>query len=108
MILDQNLISLGGPIVGRVAMGFATGYALKKIMKLAFIAISLLMLVTGYLEYQKWIIVNWAIAENQTSAFMMHAVNKAVIITQHINHEIPIGMGVLGFTPGMVLGFMKG
>jgi hypothetical protein len=39
---------------------------------------------------------------------MMHAVNKAVIITQHINHEIPIGMGVLGFTPGMVLGFMKG
>jgi hypothetical protein len=25
-----------------------------------------------------------------------------------MNHEIPIGMGLLGFAPGVLLGFYKG
>jgi hypothetical protein len=52
--------------------------------------------------------VNWTIAENQSSAFMTHSVNKISVITQHMGHEIPIAVGVLGFVPGLVLGLYKG
>ena len=48
------------------------------------------------------------VAENQTSAFMTLAANKLYSLTQHMNHEIPIGMGLLGFAPGVLLGFYKG
>ena len=40
---------------------------------------------------------------------MIHVANKiALAVTQHMNHEIPIGVGVLGFMPGLVLGLYKG
>jgi uncharacterized membrane protein (Fun14 family) len=48
----KGLISSGFQSVGGGAIGFAVGYALKKIMKLAFIGLGLLMLLIGYLEYQ--------------------------------------------------------
>jgi uncharacterized membrane protein (Fun14 family) len=107
-MIEQNLISSGFPLVGGGLLGFATGLAIKKIVKLAFIAVGLLALLLGYLEYQRWITVNWSVAENQSSAFMTHVVNKISIITQQMGHEIPIAVGVLGFVPGLVLGLYKG
>ena len=77
-------------------------------MKLTFIALGLLALLLGYLEYQRWITVNWTVAENQSSAFMKYAVNKISVITQHMGGDIPIAVGVLGFVPGLVLGLYKG
>ena len=62
----------------------------------------------GFLEYKHWISVNWTVAENQSSAIMTHVANKIATVTQHMNHEIPIGMGLLGFAPGVLLGFYKG
>ena len=81
---------------------------MKKLIKLAFIALGLIALLLGYLEYQKWISVNWITVENQTSVLMTHAANKIATITKHMNHEIPIRMGLLGFAPGVLLGFYKG
>jgi uncharacterized membrane protein (Fun14 family) len=107
-MIDQSLISSGFPLVGGGLLGFATGLAIKKIMKLAFIALGLLALLLGCLEYQRWITVNWTIAENQSSAFVTHVLNKISVITQHMGHEIPIAVGVLGFVPGLVLGLYKG
>jgi uncharacterized membrane protein (Fun14 family) len=105
----QTLISSAGfPLVGGGALGFAAGYALKKIMKLAFIGLGLLVLVLGYFEYQKWISVNWRTVENSTSSIMTHAVHKITAVTQHMNHEIPIGTAVLGFVSGLALGLYKG
>jgi len=75
-------------------------------MKLVFIGLGLLVLLIGHLEYQRWITVNWA--ESQSSAIMAHVANKIATVTQHMNHEIPIGVGVLGFMPGLVLGLYKG
>jgi len=101
----ESLISSAGfPLVG----GFGVGYLLKKLIKLAFIALGLIALLLGYLEYQKWISVNWVTVENQTSALMTHAAHKIATITQHMNHEIPIGTAVLGFVPGLTLGLAKG
>jgi hypothetical protein len=66
------------------------------------------LLVLGFLEYKHWISVNWTVAENQSTAIMTHVANKITTVTQHMNHEIPIGMGLLGFAPGVLLGFYKG
>jgi uncharacterized membrane protein (Fun14 family) len=104
----QNLISTGAPLVGGGLLGFATGFAIKKIMKLVFIGLGLLMLVLGFLEYKHWISVNWTVAENQSNVIMTHVANRIAAVTQHMNHEIPIGMGLLGFAPGVLLGFYKG
>jgi hypothetical protein len=75
-------------------------------MKLAFIGLGLIMLVQGFLEYKHWISVS--VTENQSSTIMTHVANKIATVTQHMNHEIPIGMGLLGFAPGVLLGFYKG
>ena len=107
-LIDQNLISAGAPLVGGGLHGFATGFAIRKIMKLAFIGLGLLVLLIGFLEYQRWITVNWTVTENQSSAIMTHIANKIATVIQHMNHEIPIGVGVLGFMPGLVLGLYKG
>jgi|SRR5215469_12384710 len=60
------------------------------------------------LEYKHWISVNWTVTENQSSAILIHLANKIATVTQHMNHEIPIGIGLLGFAPGVLLGFYKG
>ena len=100
----EGLISLGAPLVGGGAIGFRTGYILKKLIKLAFIALGAVALLLGYLEYQKWISVNWGIVENQTSTMVTQAAHKAYVITQNIAHEVPISAGVIGFTSGLAIG----
>jgi len=90
-MIDQSLISSSFPLVGGGLLGFAVGYALKKIIKLVFIGLGLLILLIGFLEYQRWITVNWNIAEVQTSTIMSHAANKIAVVTQSMGHEIPMG-----------------
>jgi uncharacterized membrane protein (Fun14 family) len=108
MIDQTHLISSAFHLVGGCAIGFGVGYVIKKLMKLAFIGLGLVMLVLGFLEYKHWISVNWIVAENQSNVIMTHVANKIATVTQHMNHGIPIGVGVLGFMPGLVLGFYKG
>jgi len=104
VVIDQQISSAGVPLMGGGLLGFSVGWAIKKIMKLAFIGLGLLVLLIGLLEYQRWITINWSIVENQTSVSMTHAANKVATM----NHEIPIGIGLLGFAPGVLLGFYKG
>jgi len=52
-LIDQSLISAGTPLVGGGLLGFVTGFAIRKIMKLAFIGLGLLVLLIGFLEYQR-------------------------------------------------------
>ncbi|MGC2574186.1 MAG: FUN14 domain-containing protein, partial [Candidatus Nitrosopolaris sp.] len=92
-ILASSMLTSAFPLIGGGAIGFGTGYLLKKLMKLAFIALGLFALLLGYLEYQRLISVNWAVVENQTSTIMTHAANKAYAVTQQMGHEIPIGLG---------------
>ena len=89
-MIDQ--ISSAFPLVGGSAIGFGVGYVIKKLMKLAFIGLGLVMLL-GFLEYKHWISVNWTVTENQSTAILTHLANKIATVTQHMNHEIPIGVG---------------
>lgn len=103
-----TLYSGGIPLLGGGLLGVAAGYALKKIAKFVILGLGLIALILGYLEFEKWISVNWTVVENQTSTLMTHAAHKAYVVTQQMGHEIPIGLGVVGFLPGMFVGFMKG
>ena len=86
-MIDQSLISAGTPLVGGGLLGFATGFAIRKIMKFAFIGLGLLVLVLGFLEYKHWISVNWTVTENQSSAILTHLANKIATVTQHMNQD---------------------
>jgi len=87
MMIDQTqLISSVFPLVGGGAIGFDVGYVIKKLMKLAFIGLGLiLMLVLGFLEYKHWISVSWTVTENQSSSIMTHVANK--ISNCHATYE---------------------
>jgi uncharacterized membrane protein (Fun14 family) len=108
VVVTDQLISSAFPLVGGGLIGFCIGWTIKKLMKLVFIGLGLLMLILGFLEYKHWISVNWTLTENQSSAILTHLANKIATVTQHMNHEIPIGMGLLGFAPGVLVGFYEG
>jgi len=74
--ITSQILTAGTPLVGGGLLGFVAGFAIKKIMKLAFIGLGLLALTLGFLEYRHWISVNWLIVENETSTMMTHAANK--------------------------------
>lgn len=110
MVVDTitTLIQSGVPLLGGILFGIAAGYALKKIAKFVMLGLGILILILGYLGYQKWISVNWLIIENQTSTLMTHAAHKAYVVTQQMGHQIPIGLGLIGFLPGLAIGFTRG
>jgi uncharacterized membrane protein (Fun14 family) len=112
MVVDDTLTALiqsaGMPLGGGAILGFASGYALKEIAKFIALALGVLALLLGFLEYQRWISVNWITVENQTSSLMTHAAHKTYTITQQMGHEIPIGLGLIGFLPGLAICFSKG
>jgi uncharacterized membrane protein (Fun14 family) len=110
MVADV-ITSSGIPLMGGGVIGFAVGYALKKIAKIIIIGLGLVALLIGYLEYQKWISANWTVIENQTSTMMTQAAHKAYAVTQQMGHEIPtggVGLGVMGFLSGLAIGFVRG
>lgn len=100
--------SLVFPLAGGGLLGFGVGYLLKKMLKLAFLAIGGIILVLGYLELQKLITVNWVSVENQTQTMMNNSLHTISQVTNHLGHEIPIGVGLIGFIPGLILGLSKG
>jgi uncharacterized membrane protein (Fun14 family) len=110
MVVDLTTLptAAGFPLMGGGLLGFATGYFLKKILKFIIIGIGAVVFLLGYLEYQRWVTENWLIIQNQTSTFMTQAAHKAYVVTSHLGHSIPIGVGLMGFVPGVFLGFLKG
>jgi len=76
VVTDQLISSVGFRLIGGGLIGFATGFAIKKIMKLAFIGLGLLALALAFFEYKHWISVNWTVAENQSNVIMTHVANR--------------------------------
>src|SRR5215467_7488867 len=92
MMIDQTqLISSAFPLVGGGVIGFGVGYVIKKLIKLAFIGLGLVMLVLGFLEYKHWISVNWTVTENQSSAILTHIANKIATV---LVGQSPYGISV--------------
>ena len=114
-----SLIPHGLSIVGGGFIGFVLGYICRKLIKIAIIGFGLIFALLAFLEYKKWIAVDWAVVQNQTSTFLerisqqMFAIlnNTATDLSKHnLNHldvAYPI-LGMTGFIPGFIFGLSRG
>jgi uncharacterized membrane protein (Fun14 family) len=112
--IDEFVFSAGGGFL----FGAAAGFAIKKVMKIAAVVIGLFVAGLAYLSYMGLIDVKWVAMENTTRSALtnstgqvVHALNNTA--TQFAAHPsavsasgLPIA-AVVGFVPGMLLGFKK-
>jgi uncharacterized membrane protein (Fun14 family) len=114
-----SLMSHGLPIVGGGFIGFVLGYICRKLIKIAIVGLGSIFALLAFLQYKKWIAVDWTVVQNRTSTFLerssqeMLAVinNTATELSKHnLNHldvAYPI-LGVTGFIPGFIFGLSRG
>jgi uncharacterized membrane protein (Fun14 family) len=66
--MATDLAPLAGTVGGCFCIGFITGYAIKKVIKLAAVIVGLFIAALAYLEYQRILSVDWhkvhAISQN--------------------------------------------
>jgi uncharacterized membrane protein (Fun14 family) len=120
--LLTSLVPQGGPLVVGSLIGFACGYFLKKILKIAILILGGLLAFLAFLEMKGWLTLHWGTIETQTNAWvqqsaeqLIHSINNtaAEISNNGLNHSVdatttPLLGGTVGFIPGAILGFMKG
>jgi uncharacterized membrane protein (Fun14 family) len=113
--IEDFVFSAGGGFL----FGAIAGYALRKVMKIAAIVVSLFAAALAYLSYKGLIDVKWIAMENSTrsaltnaSGQVVHAFNNTA--TQFAAHPstvaasgLPIAAAV-GFVPVLLTGFKKG
>jgi uncharacterized membrane protein (Fun14 family) len=67
-IIATDLAPFAGTVGGAFFIGFITGYAIKKVIKLAAVIVGLFIAALAYLEYQRILNVEWhkvqAISQN--------------------------------------------
>lgn len=93
-------------------------YAIKKVMKIATVVVGLFVAAISYLSYKRFIDVKWIAMENATRRALtevagqaIHALNNTA--TQFATHPTailasgPPMAAVLGFVPGIMVGFKK-
>jgi uncharacterized membrane protein (Fun14 family) len=59
MIMATDLAPFAGTVGGGFLVGFITGYAIKKVIKLSAVIIGLFIAALAYLEYQRILNVDW-------------------------------------------------
>jgi uncharacterized membrane protein (Fun14 family) len=102
--------------VGGGFIGFVLGYICRKLIRIAIIGLGLIFALLAFLEYKKWIAVDWAVIQNQASVFLERSSQRmlAVVTTELSKHDLnhldvayPI-LGVTGFIPGFIFGLSRG
>ena len=98
-------------------VGAISGYALRRIIRLAAIILGAFLLGVAYLSYRGWIDVHWQTLQNQAMTGMMNATQMAShyiesTAAQVSQHPILQGEGVaitatIGFIPGLLWGIRK-
>jgi uncharacterized membrane protein (Fun14 family) len=112
---DDSLFSAGGGFL----FGMVAGYAIKKVMKIAAVAIGLFVTALAYLTYRGWVDVKWAAMEDASrstlanaSEQIVHALNNtAAQFALHPSAVYASGLPIaitFGFVPGLMMGFRKG
>ena len=83
VIVESTAIHTALPLVAGASSGFAMGYVLKKLLKLALIGVGLILAFIDFLEYKKWISVNWDIVQSQTGAFVQHSTQQVMDVVNN-------------------------
>jgi uncharacterized membrane protein (Fun14 family) len=112
---EDFIFSAGGGFL----FGTVTGYAIKKMMKIAAVVIGLFVAALTYLSYRGWIDVKWTAMEDASrstltnaSEQVVHALNNTA--TQFASHPSAVAASglpvaaIFGFVPGLMMGIRKG
>lgn len=114
-----SLIPHGLPVVGGGFIGFTLGYICGKLIRIAIIGLGLIFALLAFLEYKKWIAVDWYVIQNQTDAFLERSSQQMLTIVNntatglsrhnlnHVDVAYPI-LGITGFIPGFIFGLSRG
>jgi uncharacterized membrane protein (Fun14 family) len=114
MIMTADLAPLAGTVGGGFLIGFVTGYAIKKVIKLVAVIVGLFFAVLAYLEYQRILNVDWhkvqAISQNGIDwvAGAIRDVSSTIYASHPAtlsNIGIPLASSV---SAGFVLGLARG
>ena len=112
--MATDLAPFAGTVGGGFFIGLVTGYAIKKVIKLAAIIVGLFFSALAYLEYQRILSVDWhkvqAISQNGITSVMnaiTHVSNN--IDTTHSGTLSNIGIPLVSsVSAGFVLGLARG
>jgi uncharacterized membrane protein (Fun14 family) len=113
--VEDFLFSAGGGFL----FGAVAGYAIKKLMKVAAVVIGLFVAALAYLSYRGWVDVKWVAMEDASRSTLTNASEQVVNAlnnraTQFASHPSTVAASglpvaaVVGFVPGLMIGFKKG
>ena len=112
MISTTDIAPFAGTVGGGFLAGLITGWAIKKVLKLAAIIIGLFIAALAYLEYHRIVNVDWdriQIASQNGLAWISNTIT-------HISNTIgsphsgtfSVGIPVASTSVGLILGLAKG
>jgi uncharacterized membrane protein (Fun14 family) len=112
--MATDLAPLAGSVGGGFFIGFITGYAIKKVIKLAAVIVGLFIAALAYLQYQRILNVDW----ERVQAISQNVIDWVVDALTHVsgtmgashpgtlsNIGIPL---VSSVSAGFVLGMVRG
>jgi uncharacterized membrane protein (Fun14 family) len=110
--MATDLAPFAGTVGGGFLIGFITGYAIKKVFKLAAIIVGLIITALAYLEYQRILNVDWykvqAVSQNGID-WVADALTRvsSTIGASHPGTNIGIPL-VSSVSAGLAVGFIRG
>ena len=114
LILATDLAPFVGTVGGAFFIGFITGYAIKKIIKLAAVIVGLFIGAIAYLEYQRILNVDW----HKVQAMSQNGIDWVADALTHVSSTIgashPSTLSNIGIllassvSAGLVLGMVRG
>lgn len=81
MIMATDLAPFVGTVGGGFLIGFVTGYAIKKVIKLAAVIVGLFIAALAYLEYQRILSVDW----HKVQAISQNGIDWAADALTHVS-----------------------
>jgi uncharacterized membrane protein (Fun14 family) len=112
--MATDLAPFAGTVGGGFLVGFITGYAIKKVIKLAAVIVGLFIAALAYLQYQRILNVDW----ERVQAFSQNGITWVVNAITHVSNTIDgshsgtlsnIGVPLVGsVSAGFVLGLARG
>jgi uncharacterized membrane protein (Fun14 family) len=109
MATDLELFA--GTVGGGFLIGFITGYAIKKVIKLAAVIVGLFFAALAYLQYQRILNVDWhkvqAVSQNGIDWATYALTHVLSTSATHLGTNIGIPL-VSGVSAGFALGLVRG
>ena len=105
----DNVVSMTGTVGGGFFAGLVTGWALKKVIKLAAVVVGLFLGALIYLQSQTLININWDKLQS-ASETTLSTIGNSITNTGEISNIMGnVGIALTGsLSAGFVVGFMKG